>query len=139
LTASPLCVNVVAKQLKDAQMDYEDTDRLNAEILRWLETADANPRIRDLILKGMWVEKKERKGANKLSEKDMLNAKRFKSIQRNNTSGVRGVYFNKNHKKWEARINDGKKRVRLGSFATIDEARDARIRAERELWGKNAG
>ena len=128
-------------RLKDDQMDCEDTDRLDAEISKWLglETEDYNPRIRDLILKGMRAEKKERKGANKLSEKDMLNAKRFKSMQHNNTSGVRGVCFNKNHKKWEARINDGKKRVRLGSFATIDEARDARIKAERELWGENAG
>ena len=120
-------------------MDYKKTDRLDAEILRWLEAADANPRIKDLILKGMRVEKNERKGANKLSEKDMLDAKRFKSIQHNNTSGVRGVSFNKNHQKWEARISDGKKRVRLGSFVTIDEAKDARSRAERELWGENAG
>ena len=57
-------------RLKDAQMDYEDTDRLDAEISKWfgLETEDYNPRIRDLIMKGMQAEEDERKGARLRAE-----------------------------------------------------------------------
>ena len=60
-------------RLKDDQMDHEDTDRLDAEISKWLglETEDYNPRIRDLIVKGMQAEEDERKGARLRAEAQM--------------------------------------------------------------------
>lgn len=58
---------------------------------------------------------------------------RNKKIQRNNKSGVSGVTFNKEKKKWTVRINDGKRRVYLGSYESFDIAVSVRRRAEYEL------
>ena len=44
----------------------------------------------------------------------------------NNTSGYKGVNFNKTVGKWQARANTSGKRISLGYFETIEEAIDAR-------------
>lgn len=52
----------------------------------------------------------------------------------NNTSGIKGVHFDKSRGKWEARITfKGKTRV-LGRFATIQEAAEARREAEQDTF-----
>jgi hypothetical protein len=52
-------------------------------------------------------------------------------IQSNNTSGVRGVYWNKQKKKWKAYIQDQKrKQIFLGYFTSLLEAAQARYEAE---------
>ncbi len=43
-------------------------------------------------------------------------------IQRNNTSGVRGVYWHKYHKKWVARVQVNRKRIVIGYFDSIEIA-----------------
>jgi len=44
---------------------------------------------------------------------------------KNNTSGVKGVCFNKNRGKWIAQINKDKRYVYLGSFVDIEDAAKA--------------
>src|SRR3546814_1707207 len=45
--------------------------------------------------------------------------------RRDNTSGVKGVTWNKARKKWVAQIQAGGKRMSLGGFPTIDAADNA--------------
>lgn len=44
----------------------------------------------------------------------------------NNTSGVKGIFFRNDIKRWYAYISINKKRIHLGSFPTKDEAIKAR-------------
>ncbi len=48
----------------------------------------------------------------------------------NNTSGVKGVYRNKNSSKCEAGIDADGRHFNLGRFDTFEEARDVRLAAE---------
>jgi len=54
----------------------------------------------------------------------------------NNTSGVTGVNFHKASNKWVARIEVNGKRINLGSFENMNDAIDARIKAEDEYFGE---
>lgn len=65
--------------------------------------------------------------AMKKHEDNMRNSSR----SHNNTSGQSGVHFNKASGTWLARI--GKAKKYLGSFKTLEEAIEARKRAEEEL------
>lgn len=49
-----------------------------------------------------------------------------------NTSGVCGVSWNAQHRKWQARINARRKTVMLGVFSDFNEAVAARKQAEKE-------
>jgi len=57
-----------------------------------------------------------------------------KGIQRNNTSGVKGVCWNKSRSKWVAQITVNGKHKRLGQFACIDEAAAAYAHAANEAF-----
>lgn len=59
------------------------------------------------------------------------------SIRKDNTSGIRGVHFNKHNNKWIARIQFNKKRITLGSFNTLEEAKNARENAEKIYYKYN--
>ena len=61
--------------------------------------------------------------------KNMQNIGNFKS----NTSGVKGVSFDKNRNKWIAYIKMDKKKYHLGSFKDFDEAVCHRLAAEQCL------
>lgn len=52
------------------------------------------------------------------------------------TTGVRGVYFNKRKKNYQAFINVDKKQKYLGSSKNLEEAARMRREAEKEYWGK---
>jgi hypothetical protein len=57
-----------------------------------------------------------------------------KSLSSKNTSGVKGVYWNKNTNKWKAQIEINGKRINLGSFMNKDDAINIRVqRAKAEL------
>jgi hypothetical protein len=58
------------------------------------------------------------------------------SLPNNNTSGVKGVYFNKKCKKWQAQITINKKRIFIGRFETLEDAKDARQAKAKELFGE---
>lgn len=50
-------------------------------------------------------------------------------IRKDNTSGIRGVTFKKTTSKWEARISLNGKRISLGCFESIEEAKQAVIKS----------
>jgi hypothetical protein len=52
----------------------------------------------------------------------------------NKTSGILGVHWDSQRKKWRAAINLNKKRHDLGFFADLDEAIKARIAGEQRLF-----
>ena len=55
---------------------------------------------------------------------------------KNNTSGTRGVYYNKKSQKWHASICFKRKRIFLGSFFKKEDAIAARKEAEKNIYGK---
>lgn len=64
-----------------------------------------------------------------------MDAKRFKKTQRNNTSGWKGVTFNKSAGKWQAKIGNGTGRAKhIGYFGSMEDAIVARAAAEAEMW-----
>ena len=69
------------------------------------------------------------------NQQNQFNTKR----QANNTSGFKGVTWDKHNKRWLARIRFGKgNRKHLGSFATAQEAARAYNNAAEELHGEYA-
>lgn len=59
-----------------------------------------------------------------------------RTINRNNTTGYNGVSFDKNRNKYVAQITFKRKNYNLGRFDTLEEAVDARKKAETELYAK---
>jgi len=60
----------------------------------------------------------------------------YSSINKNNTSGVKGVSFSKQSQKWVAQIAFQGKRYSLGSYYTKAEAVNARKAAEDKLYSE---
>ena len=52
----------------------------------------------------------------------------------NNTSGITGVHFVNASGKWIAQIHLKRKAIYLGCFDTIEDAKEARIKAVKELF-----
>lgn len=61
-----------------------------------------------------------------------------KSMQRNNTSGYRGVYYLKGNKKWKASVNYNYKQYYVGEYNTPEEAALAYNKKANELYGEFA-
>jgi len=59
---------------------------------------------------------------------------RNRSLYRSNTSGVAGVYFDRQRKKWAASITYDRKKLYLGRFDQKEEAIFARLAKEVELY-----
>lgn len=59
---------------------------------------------------------------------------RNRGIYSTNTSGITGVFFDKQRQKWVASISCGGKRIFIGRFADKDEAIEARLKKETELF-----
>ena len=53
---------------------------------------------------------------------------------KNNTSGVKGVTWDKEKQKWRAQINFQRKNIYLGCFGTLESATKARALAEEEYF-----
>ena len=53
-----------------------------------------------------------------------------------NTSGVRGVYFDKRSGKWRARLKFKGKLMNFGTYSNFDDAVKARKQAEQEIYGE---
>lgn len=61
------------------------------------------------------------------------NVENHSGLNRNNKSGVRGVWWDKQHKKWRAVVGHYGKNVHVGLFLDLDEAADAVIEKRIEL------
>ena len=82
------------------------------------------------------IKRRKADGAWTPSSQSSTVANRLKTIQHNNTSGHKGVTFNKSANRWQAKIGIGKKKTKhLGYFKTTEEAILARKSAEAEFWG----
>lgn len=58
-----------------------------------------------------------------------------RGIYKNNTSGIRGVSFNKRKNKWVARLTYNKKVISLGYFNNLEDAKKARLDGEIKYFG----
>lgn len=54
-----------------------------------------------------------------------------------NKSGIRGVSWNGRRQKWHVRIEANKIKYHIGGFATLAQAKKARMEAEQKYWHKN--
>ena len=70
-----------------------------------------------------------------LRECDQFENNRNKGLISTNTSGVTGVYWHKKTCKWRATIGLNNKIISLGYFSNKQEAIEARLKAELELYG----
>lgn len=59
---------------------------------------------------------------------------RRNSIQKNNKSGHKGVWFCKDRNKWQAQITINHKTKSLGRFESLEEAIQARVEAEQKYY-----
>jgi hypothetical protein len=57
-------------------------------------------------------------------------------IRKDNTSGIKGVSWHKAGKKWGASISKSKKRIFLGLFSNIDDAKNVYEKEAKEYFGK---
>ena len=60
------------------------------------------------------------------------------SVSKNNKSGTTGVQFDKNTNKWRAYINYNREQIVLGSYDTIEDAKQSRRKAENIYFGEYA-
>ena len=76
--------------------------------------------------------------SKELIEKNRLYKTNFAAIKcekpKNNTSGHKGVSWNKYHNKWNAYINIHGKKINLGYYCNIDDAVKARSEAEEKYF-----
>lgn len=56
-------------------------------------------------------------------------------LPNNNKSGVKGVCWHEAGQKWTAQIKDKGVKIHLGSYAKLQGAIEARLKAEEDLWG----
>lgn len=57
-------------------------------------------------------------------------------ISKANKSGIKGVSWDKNRNKWVAQITFKGKNYNLGRYNNKEDAREAREKAEKEMFGK---
>jgi hypothetical protein len=61
---------------------------------------------------------------------------RNKIIYSNNTSGFKGIVFDKRYNKWQARTRIDGKSICFGSFDKIEDAVEARVKAVNKIFGE---
>jgi len=59
---------------------------------------------------------------------------RNRQLLRNNLTGVNGVYFDKRVKKYKTQITANNIRYYIGQFNTLEQAKEARHKAEQTYW-----
>lgn len=91
---------------------------------------------------GMFTDHRDRNGRNNQKNNLRLCTKPQNGINhpknKNNTSGYKGVYWNKYHQKWAAQIGVNLKIKHLGYFGDIEDAALAYDKAATELFGEFA-
>lgn len=111
---------------------------------------DENGKYRTVLLhrwimdepKGLCIDHIDRDGFNNTDEnlRVVTNAENLRNrrVRSDSKSGVLGVWYNKPSKKWIAQITVNGKKTHLGVFETLEEARKARIEAEKKYFGEFA-
>ena len=61
---------------------------------------------------------------------------RSQGLRSNNTSGVRGVHWDKSRNRWAARVRVGDKKHHVGRFETLEEAAQAVTAARERLYSR---
>ncbi len=74
----------------------------------------------------------------KINLRECTHAENMKNMKlpTNNTSGYKGVYFDKERNKWMAKICVNGKQLKLGRFKDINDAIEAREKAEEKYFGE---
>ena len=57
------------------------------------------------------------------------------NMRKDNTSGIKGIYFNKGRKKWRAQIKIDGIRIHIGYFDNLEDAKLARVNRANEAFG----
>ncbi len=57
------------------------------------------------------------------------------SLSKRNSSGIKGIYFNKASQKWHAQIKIDGIKIHIGYFTDIEDAKQARITRANEAFG----
>lgn len=70
-----------------------------------------------------------------LAEGTCVEMLQTKKVQKNNTSGMRGVEWLPDRRQWKATICFKRKRYYLGCYSAFEDAVEARKQAEDELYG----
>jgi hypothetical protein len=85
---------------------------------------------------------KDRNKLNNLTDNLILKTRQHnnlnKNLLKNNTSGVTGVYWNKQKQKWVSQVTVNNKTMYLGSFSQKDDAIQTRLQAEMKYFGEFA-
>lgn len=61
------------------------------------------------------------------------------NLRKDNTSGCKGVYWNKQSSKWRVTIQKNGRMIQIGMFASYDDAVRAATKARQEIHGEFAG
>ena len=134
-----------------AIIDIEDVPKI--EQYKWYESTydgyvvavinGKNIKLHNFIIGKHEKEMIDHKDRNKFNNRkenlrhaSRIETSRNKGKQSNNTSGVVGVSWHKQHEKWYAYINVNKKRIPLGLFDDLEEAKNIRIKAEKKYFGE---
>lgn len=64
---------------------------------------------------------------------------RNRRLSKTNKTGMAGIYMPRNKKKYCVQITANYKTHHVGYFDTLDQAKNARLKAERKYWGKHGG
>ena len=139
---------------REFYFDLEDYDKIKDYC--WFETADTsgyhylvakergthiNIKMSNLIAPKNYDHKDRNPFNNRkcnLRKATSVENSRNRSIGKNNTSGIIGVYFDNYFSRWIAQINLNKKHIRIGYFHNKEDAIKARLQAEADYYGEFA-
>lgn len=75
---------------------------------------------------------------NNLRKTTRVENNRNRSIAKNNTAGITGIYWNKRNNNWRSSITVNRERIELGSYKIKEDAIIARLLAEVKYFGEFA-
>ena len=130
-----------------ALIDIEDIDRINKH--KWCESngyivcAKLNVRLHRFILNcssDMFI---DHINGNRLDNRKQnlrictqTENNRNTKTPLNNTSGIKGVYWDKKLNKWRVKICVNRKQIHLGLYDTLEKAKEVRQKAEKKYFGE---